>query len=230
MEFMPRSLVLSSTTTRDQILKKGKEEYRYYKANVSRQRANLQRQYENSDDERFRAALRSWLTYHQAVHKNLRKIRRIVPTLTFDQRLCLCGVDRQIELLAFENGHTSSDVILYLPADGIVFMADLLCVGFHPYLEECDPQSLVAILGKMAELDVDSYVPGHGNVGSKGDLACMEEYVQVLEELADQHVCSGCSEESLDVVPIPEQFQGWDFRQTFTTNLKATCRRLAQNN
>ena len=229
MEFMPRSLVLSSTTTRDQILKKGKEEYRYYKANVSRQRANLQRQYENSDDERFRAALRSWLTYHQAVHKNLRKIRRIVPSMTFDQRLCLCGVDRQIELLAFENGHTSSDVILYLPADGIVFMADLLCVGFHPYLEECDPQSLVAILGKMADLDADSYVPGHGNVGSNEDLACMEEYVQVLEHLASQHVCSGCSEESLDAVPIPAQFQGWDFRQTFTTNLKATCRRLAQN-
>ena len=230
MEFVPRSLVLSSTTTREQLLEKGKEEYRYYKANVSLQRANLQHQYDNSADDRSRAALRSWLTYHQAIHKNLRKIRRIAPSMTFDQRLCLCGLDRQIELMAFENGHTNSDVILYLPADGIIFMADLLCVGFHPYLEECDPQSLVSILGKMADLDADSYVPGHGNVGSKEDLACLEEYVLVLEQLANQHICSGHSEDSLDSVPIPGQFQAWDFRQTFSTNLKATYRRLIHDN
>ena len=230
MEFMPRSLILSSTTTRRQILENGKEEYRYHKANASLQRANLQHQYDNSADERSRASLRSWLTYHQAIHKNLRKIRRIVPTMTFDQRLRLCGLDRQIELLAFEKGHTNSDVILYLPADGIIFMADLLCVGFHPYLEECDPQSLLAILGKMADLDAEFYIPGHGNVGSKGDLACMVEYVQVLERLANQLICSGRSEESLDSVPIPRQFQGWDFGQTFSTNLRATYRRLTKNN
>ncbi len=129
------SVVLSSTTTREQILEEGKAEYRYHKENASHKRAKLQRQYENSSDEWSRAALRSWLTYHQAVHKNLRKIRRIIPNMTFDERLLLCGLDRDIELLAFKNGHTSSDVILYLPEDGIVFAADLLCVGFHPYLE-----------------------------------------------------------------------------------------------
>lgn len=230
MEFIPQSLVLSSTATREQILEKGKQEYLFYKTNASQQRAELQREYDDATDERSRDALRSWLTYHQAVHKNLRRIRRITPSMTFDEQLCLCGLDRQIELLAFEDGHTDSDVILYLPAEGIIFMADLLCAGFHPYLEECDPQSLKAILGQIANLDADTYVPGHGNIGSKGDLACMEEYVLLVDQLARQHICSEKPEESLDSIPIPAQFQSWDFRQTFSTNLKASYRRLLEDN
>jgi cyclase len=230
MEFAPESLILSSTTTRNQILDQGKEEYLFYKTFASQQRADLQRQYEDSKDERSRAAVKSWLVYHQAIHKNLRKIRRIVPSMTFDQQFCLCGFDRQIELLAFENGHTQSDVILYLPTEGVIFMADLLCVGFHPYLEECDPKSLIAILGKIADMDAESFVPGHGKTGSREDLVCLEEYVRRVDHLARQHLCSGCPVEALDEVKVPREFEGWDYRQSFGKNLKAAYFRLINEN
>ena len=43
-----------------------------------------------------------------------------------------------MELVALA-GHTPDDVIMLLPENGIAFLADLLFVGFHPYLSDGNP-------------------------------------------------------------------------------------------
>lgn len=221
MQFAPQSLLISSSTTRDDMLDKGKEEYRFYKANASKRKAKIQKEYDKCKDELSRKALHSWYFYHLAMQKNMRKIRRVIPSLTFKKKLYLCGMDRELHLIAFEKGHTNSDVVLFLPEDGIVFMADLLCVGYHPFLEEGEPQALLNILNEIGNFDADKFVPGHGQVGSQYDLACMEEYVSTLKHLADNNSHRELSEDCLDDIPIPRQFSQWDFSQLFHSNLRS---------
>ncbi len=225
MQFIPSSLIISSTKTRQEMLDKGKDEFRYYKKNAAKQKARIQAEFERCKDEQSRTALHRWFTYHLALQKNMRKIRRFVPTMTFQDHLCLCGSERHIELIAFENGHTSSDVILYLPEEKIVFMADLLSVEFHPYLEECQPKALIGILNEIAGFGAKTYVPGHGEIGYPRDLACMEDYVSTMKQLASQLSSSRISRAKIEEVDIPEQFKEWDFRQIFYSNLASFARR-----
>ncbi len=79
-----------------------------------------------------------------------------LPDITFDKRMAIHGRSRTIDLIPFENAHTGNDAILYLREDQIALMADLLFVGCHPYLAECDAYSLLAAL---KEIGYDGMLP-----------------------------------------------------------------------
>lgn len=107
-----------------------------------------------------------------------------VPNVTFDQRLVLYGRDRQVELITYGGGHSQSDAILYLPAEHIVFMGDLLSVQAHPFLGDGDPGELPRILDLVSRLQPNLLVPGHGPVGSSTDIGLMQQYLAIMTELA----------------------------------------------
>jgi len=107
-----------------------------------------------------------------------------VPNLTFDQRLVIYGRQRQVELITYGGGHSQSDAILYLPAEHIVFMGDLLSVQAHPFLGDGDPGELPRILDLVSRLQPNLLVPGHGPVGSSAEIGVMQQYLAIMTEMA----------------------------------------------
>ena len=57
-----------------------------------------------------------------------------LPDVTFTQRMAFHGSRRVAELICLGGGHTPSDAFLYLPADHIAFMGDIVQVGYHPMI------------------------------------------------------------------------------------------------
>ncbi len=82
---------------------------------------------------------------------DLPRLRVRLPEITFEAHLALHGSLGTARLQAFEGGHTGSDLILWLPDLGLVFTADLLFVGCHPYLADGDPDRLLSALRALRD-------------------------------------------------------------------------------
>jgi glyoxylase-like metal-dependent hydrolase (beta-lactamase superfamily II) len=142
------------------------------------------------------------------------------PNLTFTRRLAFHGSKRSAELIEFVGGHTQSDLVLWLPGEGIAFMGDLLFVGCHPWLGGCDPDSLPGILDAVSGLAPRVLVPGHGPVGTADSVAQMQEYVLTLDGLARAMIQRGEPEERIDGMAIPEPYNRWQITSFFAGNLR----------
>jgi len=113
------------------------------------------------------------------------------PDLTFDGRLVFHGTRRRVEVRTVEPGHTASDVYLLLPQDGICFMGDLGFFQSQPFMAFCDPVAWDAWLERAEGFDADTFVPGHGPVGTKADLAGQRRYMAALEAMVSDVIAEG---------------------------------------
>ncbi len=114
---------------------------------------------------------------------------------------------RKGKLIAHTGGHSSSDAILYLPKDGVVFMADLLFTTGHPYLPDGDPDQIKAILAQVRKLQAKIYVPGHGPVGQASALDWMDAYIDNLNTLVREAIKKGATEEEMGRIAMPKEYQ-----------------------
>lgn len=85
------------------------------------------------------------------------------PDLTFDESVAFDLGGRVVQVLHLGRGNTAGDAVVYLPAEKILATGDLL-VHPVPYLGGGYPFDFVETLDRMARLDVETYVPGHGHV------------------------------------------------------------------
>lgn len=226
--FTPEAYIISSTRTRQLIAVSGKEELEWYSANAAEQYQEYCTQYANTPEEAERTALNLWLGYYAGLVEALPNLVVSLPTITFSNRLELYGSKLTAELITFEDGHTGSDTVLYLPQDGIIFMSDLLFVGCHPYLAEGNPFKLLKALKKLSQLDATVFVPGHGPVGTRQDLKVLSDYIKYCLDTAQKiNDEGGVRAESLTQLKIDERFNHWQFPQFFYSNIRFLCERLS---
>ncbi|MBN1893075.1 MBL fold metallo-hydrolase [bacterium] len=120
-------------------------------------------------------------------------LRSYLPDITFSERLSLYVDSTRLELLYFGPAHTCGDIVVYFPAEKLVFVGDVLFIGRDPLIHLAKNGSsfgLVKVLKSILELDADLYLSGHADAAGRADL---EALIQSLEEkqakvkaLADQ--------------------------------------------
>lgn len=79
----------------------------------------------------------------------------------------------RIELIHIAPAHTSGDLIVYLPAQKLVYAGDILTTNLGPFpVVHFGGSSLgwIATMKAMLALDATTYVGGHGNLGTKAQL------------------------------------------------------------
>lgn len=130
------------------------------------------------------------------------------PDLTFDGRLTFHGSQRTVELHTVEPGHTASDVYLLLPEDRICFMGDLGFFQSQPFMVFCDPEAWTAWLAQAEMFDVETFVPGHGPVGTKADLVRQRQYIAALEGMVAGMLAEGSPVDEALARPLPD-FETW---------------------
>jgi glyoxylase-like metal-dependent hydrolase (beta-lactamase superfamily II) len=151
------------------------------------------------------------------------------PNQTFGDRLAFYGSERRAELVEVAPGHTADDIYLLLPEDRIVFMGDLGFFECQPFTVYADPQAWVAHLEEMEESNNKIFVPGHGPVGTKTDLAVQRQYILVLESMVAQAILDGLSAEETLERPLPAPFDAWiqEGMARWEANVLATHERLS---
>ena len=93
-----------------------------------------------------------------------KELATLVPTgldLTFSERLTLRPGGREVWLLHLGRGHTAGDVIVYLPQERVVCTGDLFN-GYIGYMGDAYVDEWADTLERLAALDFETVVPGHG--------------------------------------------------------------------
>jgi cyclase len=101
------------------------------------------------------------------------------PTKAFDDLLEL----GRAEVVTYGGGHTESDAVVWLADAALLLAADLVLIDNHAWVGDGDVRSWRQILARLGELDPEVIVPGHGPVGTSGDLDLMDAYLATLLRL-----------------------------------------------
>ena len=120
-------------------------------------RSELRRRIAAEADAAARATLEGELRQQQEYLAEIRSLELTLPDLTFDRSMILHRADRDIVLLFLGRGHTSGDVVAYLPKQRVVATGDLLH-GWMPFMGDSYPPEWVATLDALDKLDFDHIV------------------------------------------------------------------------
>ncbi len=106
--------------------------------------------------------------------------------LGISDRLVFFGGSRRAAVYYLGAGHTNADLIVLLPEEKVLFSGDLVVNGRLPYLQaaDADPRGWEQILVRLASLDVEKVVPGHGKVGTRQSVGDSLAYLRKINELS----------------------------------------------
>jgi len=128
--------------------------------------------------------------------------------LTIADHSLLAGTQpRRAEIHYLGPGHTQGDLIVLLPADGVLFSGDLAVNGVLPFLRaaDADPRGWERILASLSGLKFDKMVPGHGTIGPRDGLADTAAYIARVNAIVAKLLLTRPSDALLDVqIAAPE--------------------------
>lgn len=104
--------------------------------------------------------------------KQLGEFKFTPPDITFSDNMTLHMGNRVIELKFLGGGHTSGDIVVYLPKEKVLFSGDLFSKGsgLPDYRDDSNIDKLIESLRKMQTLDIKKIVPGHMGIAEKKDI------------------------------------------------------------
>jgi cyclase len=105
------------------------------------------------------------------------------PTLTFTDKIDIDLGSREVQVKYLGRGNTAGDAIVYLPKEQIVVAGDLLVYPV-PFTYDGYPTEWVHTLEKMAQLDAETIVPGHGPI--LHDKTYLYQVRDLLQSAVDQ--------------------------------------------
>jgi cyclase len=123
--------------------------------------AGLEAEAEAEKNAARKAQLRGQATALEAYRRQLAALTPSPSNLTFGQGLTLWLGDREVRVLHLGRGHTAGDTVVYLPKERLVCTGDLFN-GYIGYMGDAYVDEWADTLGRLAELDFDTVVAGHG--------------------------------------------------------------------
>ena len=149
---------------------------------VAQERASEYRDNEETADEKAnqrldqrRSALSPWVDGNTRV---------VPPDITFRERMTIALGDRRLTLLYAGPAHSSSDIMMMVEPDGVLFAGDIVQNGRIPFMNSDDVSTTqwLHALGEVEKLDPKFIIPGHGRTSTEARqaIAFTRDYIQDL--------------------------------------------------
>jgi cyclase len=145
------------------------------------------------------------------------------PTLYLDDTWVIDDGTQRLELTHYGHGHTTGDLVGWMPRLGILFPADLSTNGQHN-LANASMSGWIDALDQLRRLGANQVVPGHGGIAGPEILDMSHRYLVELRTAVRDMVSKGMTyEEILEVIDIPfyEEWSGVAVRDEPTHVLRA---------
>lgn len=155
--------------------------------------AGLEAEAASAEDEASRARLRLQAASLEAYRRQLAGLTPSPSTLTFGQGLTVWLGEREVRVLHLGRGHTAGDTVVYLPRERLVCTGDLFN-GYIGYMGDAYVDEWADTLGRLAELDFETVVAGHGRpFRGKEAIPAVQACLRDLWRQAESHKRSGLS-------------------------------------
>jgi glyoxylase-like metal-dependent hydrolase (beta-lactamase superfamily II) len=147
---------------------------------------------------------------------------------TFKNKKIFKGTERNIEVWDYGQGHSTDDVVLFIPQDEIAFIGDIGFFGQQPFMGACDLDKWRVQIQRLLDSEYDVLVPGHGRLGGRPNLNMELGYFDVMESLIGEVVEKGGSLEDAMQSDLPPPFDGWlmGSMARFEVNVQYVYKRL----
>ena len=76
-----------------------------------------------------------------------------------------------------KGSHTVGDMLVYLPQDKVLVSGDVVVNGTVPVMQDASIKNWIGTLGEIQELDVDTFVPGHGDLMTMSDVKALHRAI-----------------------------------------------------
>lgn len=148
----------------------------------------------------------------------------VLPNRTFADRCTLTVGEKRVELFEAGPAHTRGDAYVYLPDDRVVFTGDLVFKNAHPIAWQGPVSRWIAACRAIADLDVETVVPGHGPVTDKSGLEETIDYFEHLTSEARKRYDEGVPVDEAARDIAVDAFRGWLDAERVYVNVRTLYR------
>jgi cyclase len=125
--------------------------------------------------------------------------RLVLPDITFDSRLTIRLADRVAEIMYLGPGQNPGDTLVYFPHARALYVGGPFAnhnwsnMSFTPSID-----GWIALLRKIAAMDnVDVYMPGHGDVGTKADVLEEADFLAEVQREVKAALAAGMTKDEM---------------------------------
>ncbi len=111
-----------------------------------------------------------------------RGIELTPPTETFEGELVRQIGEKQVHLFEVGPAHTRGDVLVWVPADRAVFTGDILFIDGTPVMWEGPVENWIRACDRIAALDAETIVPGHGPLTDRAGVRSVRDYLVFVRD------------------------------------------------
>ena len=162
--FGPEAELLSHPRTRARLLETGQGSIAQELAAMPERLTALRARRDTTRGDSARALATRQIGETELTMDEYRSLRVVLPTMTVDSSLVLFrGNGQEIRVFYLGRGHTSGDVVVQLPREGLLIAGDLITnTAGPPFMLDGYPGEWGATLRRLAQLDFATTLPGHG--------------------------------------------------------------------
>jgi len=120
--------------------------------------------------------------------------------------------NRKVRVFPSPGCHTNEDYCIWCCDDGVLFVGDIFGWGLIPLTRALNDKSaelLIATYERLAELDADTVVPGHGTICGTAELVRWVKYFRWLLKEVALHSQGKSGPVRPEKIALPEDMIGW---------------------
>jgi len=150
-------------------------------------------------------------------------------TLTVDGTLTLDTPEVKIQFISVGDCAGEGDAVVYLPGQKVLFAGDIVIPGHVPY---CKGRTLtvrhwIEALKVLEKWEIESVVPGHGEVGKKDAIKQQREFLEALVAAVQEQIKAGKSgDEAAQTVKLSNYSKWTRYDEWLPENVKLVYREL----
>jgi glyoxylase-like metal-dependent hydrolase (beta-lactamase superfamily II) len=188
----PGAEIITNQLTREAMVNKGLKRIQDHVRQVPAEIARLRAELAAAATTEQRARLQGDLRLAEAYLAEVTALRPALPTMAFERTMKLYRRDREIHLLYLGRAHTEGDVFVYLPREKVVITGDAV-IGWTPFMGDGYPEDWVTTLDRLAELDWDTLIMGHGEPAGRDWLRTFRGYIRDMVLAVREEAATGAS-------------------------------------
>lgn len=146
------------------------------------------------------------------------------PTETFTGETVRFVGDKEVQLIEVGPAHTRGDVLVHVPSDRTVYTGDILFIDSTPIVWEGPVSNWLAACDRIAALEPEFIIPGHGPLTDKHGVRGVKEYLTFISEEARKRYDEGmpAREAARDIAL--GNFAGWLDSERIAVNVQTLYR------
>lgn len=150
-----------------------------------------------------------------------------LPTRTFEGELLLKVGNKEVHLIEVGPAHTLGDTLVHIPADRVVFTADILFIGGHPIIWAGPTSNWLRACDRILAMDVETIVPGHGPITDKKGVAEVKGYLEYIYQEARKRYEIGMSAQEAAREIDLDRYATWTDGERIAVNVASIYRELS---